>query len=173
VSVRDRIERSQPLMEAGTFTFMNGTSSTSATQVICYRNPAYTHWWYITLPAWTLFFMVPILAFGLGIWFRADYRSRDMAVMVIVASAGYCVYYFVKQVRFEQLGAGRESDCSISNSRIRRISCLPWELLRLGELSHSSLFARLTPPVACWATFIRDCLEDLVSPVMKQSIDRH
>lgn len=77
---------------------MNGTSSTSATQVICYRDPAYTQWWYITLPAWTLFFMVPILAFGLGIWFRADYRSRDMAVMVIVASAGYCVYYFVKQV---------------------------------------------------------------------------
>lgn len=77
---------------------MNGTSSTSATQVICYRNPAYTQWWYITLPAWTLFFMVPILAFGLGIWFRADYRSRDMAVMVTVASCGYCVYYFVKMV---------------------------------------------------------------------------
>jgi hypothetical protein len=85
-------------MSTGTFTFQNGTSSTAATQVICYRDPANTQWWYITLPAWTLFFMVPILAFGLGIWFRADYRSRDMAVMVIVASAGYCVYYFVKQV---------------------------------------------------------------------------
>jgi hypothetical protein len=92
------------LIDVGTFTFSNGTSSTSATQVICYRDPAYTQWWYITLPAWTLFFMVPILAFGLGIWFRADYRSRDMAVMVGVASAGYTVYYFVKQVSFGRWG---------------------------------------------------------------------
>lgn len=69
--------------------------------------------------------MVPILAFGLGIWFRADYRSRDMAVMVIVASAGYCVYYFVKQVSLVSIGwKGHLTAVRFSNYPTKRISSL-------------------------------------------------
>jgi hypothetical protein len=80
--------------------------------------------------------MVPILAFGLGIWFRADYRSRDMAVMVIVASAGYCVYYFVKQVSLAGIPWDHPlTAIRISNYPTKRISSLLWELSRLGRSS--------------------------------------
>jgi hypothetical protein len=30
----------------GTFTFTNGSSTTAMTQVACYRNPEFNHWWY-------------------------------------------------------------------------------------------------------------------------------
>lgn len=42
--------------------------------------------------------MVPVFAYSLAIWFRADWRSRDIVVMVIVASAGYAVNFFVSAV---------------------------------------------------------------------------
>ncbi|WVQ96347.1 hypothetical protein IAU59_003452 [Kwoniella sp. CBS 9459] len=80
----------------GTFTFTNGSSSTEqATNVACYRNPEWTQWWYTEPSDWWLFLLVPLFAFSLAVWFRADYRSMDMLVMVIVACAGYVVNFFL------------------------------------------------------------------------------
>lgn len=85
---------------AGTFTFMNGTASTSETgEVSCYRNPAYADWWwYNPPPDWSLFIIVPVFAFSLALWFGQDWKSRDMVVSTLVASLGYLVNYFVKPV---------------------------------------------------------------------------
>lgn len=47
---------------------------------------------------WWLFLLVPLFAASLGVWFRADYRSRDLLVMVVVASAGYAVSFFLGNV---------------------------------------------------------------------------
>jgi hypothetical protein len=99
--------------QEGTFTFTNGSSTSTMTSVACYRNPEFNHWWYNEgtsvpwdtercLPIvndWWLFLLVPMFAASLGIWFRADYRSRDMIVMVIVGSAGYAVSFFLDTVR--------------------------------------------------------------------------
>ncbi|WVF68805.1 hypothetical protein IAT40_003577 [Kwoniella sp. CBS 6097] len=80
----------------GTFTFTNGSSTTEqATNVACYRNPDWTYWWYTEPSDWWLFLLVPLFAFSLAVWFRADYRSKDMLVMVIVACAGYVVNFFL------------------------------------------------------------------------------
>ncbi|OCF40184.1 hypothetical protein I317_06009 [Kwoniella heveanensis CBS 569] len=80
----------------GTFTFTNGSSTTEqATNVACYRNPDWTYWWYTEPSDWWLFLLVPLFAFSLAVWFRADYRSRDMIVMVLVACAGYVVNFFL------------------------------------------------------------------------------
>jgi hypothetical protein len=46
-----------------------------------------------------LFLLVPLFAYSLAIWFKADWRSRDIFVMVFVASAGYAVNFFVEKVR--------------------------------------------------------------------------
>lgn len=82
----------------GTFMFSNGTSSTEDAQVACYRDPALASlWYYETLPSWTLLFLVPIFAAALAVWFRADWRSKDMGVMIVVASIGYVVAYFIKE----------------------------------------------------------------------------
>ncbi|ORY35057.1 hypothetical protein BCR39DRAFT_516439 [Naematelia encephala] len=82
----------------GTFTFQNGTSAaTQATTVACYRNPNWDYWWYVKPSAWWLFLLVPVFAFSLAIWFRAAWNSRDMLVMVVVASAGYVVNYFLSE----------------------------------------------------------------------------
>ncbi|KAL7419421.1 pheromone-regulated protein prm10 [Cryptotrichosporon argae] len=78
----------------GTFTFTNA-STTDTTTVTCYRNPAWTYWWYTEPSDWWLFLITPAFAFSLAIWFRADWRGRDIVVMVVVASAGYAVDYFV------------------------------------------------------------------------------
>lgn len=85
------------LFQNGTFTFMNGTSSTESTsEVSCYRNPGLTDWWYVTPPDWTLFITVPVFAFALALWFRQDWKSRDMVVSTVVASLGYLVNYWIK-----------------------------------------------------------------------------
>lgn len=86
------------------------------TSVACWRNPEFDKWWYnegkstgveqtgrialkyTTVSDWWLFLLVPLFAASLGIWFRADYRSRDMIVMVIVGSAGYVVSFFLDTV---------------------------------------------------------------------------
>lgn len=82
----------------GTFTFMNGTSSALSGTVSCYRNPTRAEaWWYKSVPDWWLFILVPAFAYALAIWNRADWRSKDMLVMVTVASLGYVVNYFVKE----------------------------------------------------------------------------
>lgn len=52
-------------------------------------------WWFKEAPDWTLFLVAPALAFGLAIWLRADWRSRDMLVMMVVASIGYLVNYWM------------------------------------------------------------------------------
>jgi len=65
------------------------------TQVACYRNPEFDMWWYNEVSDWWLFLLVPIFAASLGIWFRADWRSRDMVVMVFVGCAGYAVSFFL------------------------------------------------------------------------------
>ncbi|WWD16285.1 hypothetical protein CI109_100711 [Kwoniella shandongensis] len=84
----------------GTFTFTNGSSTMeSATTVACYRNPDWTMWWYTQVPDWWLFLLVPMFAFSLAVWFRADWRSKDMVVMVLVGCAGYTVNFFLtKQI---------------------------------------------------------------------------
>lgn len=82
----------------GTFMFSNGTTSTQDAQVACYRDPMLAGlWYYETLPSWTLLFLVPIFAAALAVWFRADWRSRDMGVMIVVASIGYVVAFFIKE----------------------------------------------------------------------------
>ncbi|KIR62543.1 hypothetical protein I314_03488 [Cryptococcus bacillisporus CA1873] len=48
-----------------------------------------------TVSDWWLFLLVPIFAFSLAVWFRADWRSKDIVVMVFVACAGYVVNYFL------------------------------------------------------------------------------
>ena len=68
------------------------------TQVACYRNPEFDMWWYNEVSDWWLFLLVPIFAASLGIWFRADWRSRDMVVMVFVGCAGYAVSFFLDTV---------------------------------------------------------------------------
>ncbi len=79
---------------------MNGTSSALSGTVSCYRNPTRAEaWWYKSVPDWWLFILVPAFAYALAIWNRADWRSKDMLVMVTVASLGYVVNYFVKEVR--------------------------------------------------------------------------
>ncbi|WWC95229.1 hypothetical protein V866_002087 [Kwoniella sp. B9012] len=82
----------------GTFTFSNSTSSEEeATTVACYRNPDWNYWWYTEPNDWWLFLLVPIFAFSLAVWFRADWRSKDILVMVAVACAGYVVNFFLSQ----------------------------------------------------------------------------
>ncbi|WRT69350.1 uncharacterized protein IL334_006334 [Kwoniella shivajii] len=82
----------------GTFTFSNSTGSTEeATTVACYRNPDWNFWWYTEPNDYWLFLLVPAFAFSLGVWFRADCRSKDMVVMVLVACAGYVVNFFLSQ----------------------------------------------------------------------------
>ncbi|WWC93162.1 uncharacterized protein L201_008130 [Kwoniella dendrophila CBS 6074] len=82
----------------GTFTFANTTSSTQeATTVACYRNPDWNFWWYKEVSDWWLFLLVPMFAFSLAVWFRADCRSKDIFVMVIVACAGYVVNFYLSQ----------------------------------------------------------------------------
>jgi uncharacterized membrane protein YjjB (DUF3815 family) len=82
----------------GTFTFTNGTSSSSTGQVSCPRNPMYTQWWYNPPPDWSLFLTVPTFAVALAMWFKQDWKSRDMLVSTGVASAGFLVNYWVKPV---------------------------------------------------------------------------
>nr|XP_018260617.1 uncharacterized protein I303_07543 [Kwoniella dejecticola CBS 10117]OBR82775.1 hypothetical protein I303_07543 [Kwoniella dejecticola CBS 10117] len=80
----------------GTFTFSNSTSSTEeATTVACYRNPEWDFWWYQEVSDWWLFLLVPLFAYSLAIWFRADCRSKDIFVMVLVACAGYVVNFYL------------------------------------------------------------------------------
>ena len=54
---------------------------------------------------WWLFLLVPVFAASLGIWFRADWRSRDLIVMVVVGSAGYVVSFFLDTVSNRNLDA--------------------------------------------------------------------
>lgn len=71
----------------------------SVTQVACYRDPGLTdNWWYNAPSDWWLFLLVPIFAYSLAIWNRADWRSRDILVMVFVASGGFVANFFVSQV---------------------------------------------------------------------------
>ncbi|WVW86552.1 hypothetical protein I302_108602 [Kwoniella bestiolae CBS 10118] len=82
----------------GTFTFSNSTGSEQeATTVACYRNPDWNYWWYTEPNDWWLFLLVPMFAFSLAVWFRADWRSRDILVMTAVACAGYVVNFFLSQ----------------------------------------------------------------------------
>lgn len=41
---------------------------------------------------------MPLFAISLAIWFHADFRSKDMVVMVLVACAGYAVEFFLSNV---------------------------------------------------------------------------
>ncbi|WVR08358.1 hypothetical protein IAU60_005413 [Kwoniella sp. DSM 27419] len=45
---------------------------------------------------WWLFLLVPLFAFSLAVWFRADYKSMDMLIMVLVGCAGYVVNFFLQ-----------------------------------------------------------------------------
>ncbi|WWC73372.1 uncharacterized protein I206_107339 [Kwoniella pini CBS 10737] len=82
----------------GTFTFSNSTSSTAeVTTVACYRNPDWNYWWYQEVSDWWLFLLVPLFAFSLAVWFRADCRSKDIFVMVLVACAGYVVNFYLSE----------------------------------------------------------------------------
>lgn len=87
-----------PSDATGTFTFTNGTSSSSTGQVSCPRNPMYTQWWYNPPPDWSLFLTVPTFAVALAMWFKQDWKSRDMLVSTGVASTGFLVSYWVKPV---------------------------------------------------------------------------
>ncbi|KIR71707.1 hypothetical protein I310_04385 [Cryptococcus deuterogattii CA1014] len=71
------------------------SSDANTTEVLCYRDPSWDYWWYTEPSDWWLFLLVPIFAFSLAVWFRADWRSKDIVVMVLVACAGYVVNYFL------------------------------------------------------------------------------
>ncbi|OXG15955.1 hypothetical protein C349_05118 [Cryptococcus neoformans var. grubii Br795] len=73
----------------------SSSSDANATEVQCYRDPNWDYWWYTEPSDWWLFLLVPIFAFSLAVWFRADWRSKDVIVMVLVACAGYVVNYFL------------------------------------------------------------------------------
>ncbi|WVQ74265.1 hypothetical protein IAR50_003862 [Cryptococcus sp. DSM 104548] len=78
-------------------TYGNDSSSDAATSVTCYRNPDWLQWWYTEPNDWWLLLLVPIFAYSLAIWFRADWKSKDTLVMVVVACAGYVVNFFLSQ----------------------------------------------------------------------------
>ena len=58
----------------------------------------YTQWWYTPPPDWSLFLTVPAFAVALALWFKQDWKSRDMLVSTGVASTGFLVNYWVKPV---------------------------------------------------------------------------
>ncbi|ODN73284.1 hypothetical protein, variant [Cryptococcus amylolentus CBS 6039] len=78
-------------------TYGDDSSSDDTTTVTCNRNPEWLQWWYTEPNDWWLFLLVPVFAYSLAIWFRADWKSKDTLVMVCVACAGYVVNFFLSQ----------------------------------------------------------------------------
>lgn len=57
-----------------------------------------SQWYSSAIPDIWLILMVPIFAMALAVFNRADWRSTQTVFMVLVASAGYTVNYFMANV---------------------------------------------------------------------------